>query len=64
MQQYEVKVLEVFSYIVKVEAESEQAAQAAAEKLVWHGNYPDGEDLPDAVYDYTLPRDEWKVWEA
>ena len=62
--QYEVKVLEVFSYIVKVEAESEQEARAAAEKLVWHGNYPDGEDLPEAEYDYTLDRDEWRVWEA
>lgn len=62
--QYEVKVLEVFSYTVKVEAESEQAARAAAEELVWHGNYPDGEELPDAVYDYTLDRDEWPVNKA
>ena len=62
--QYEVKVLEVFSYVVKVEAESEQAAQAQAEELVAAGCYPNGEDIPDAVYDYTLDRDEWRVWEA
>ena len=62
--QYEVEVLEVFSYVVAVEAESEREAQVKAEELVSEGYYPDGTELPQAEYDYSLNCDEWKVWEA
>jgi len=65
MPKFQVKVLEVHSQVVTVEAEDEQAAQAAAEEVVANGINQDGTDLPDeTAYDYTLDRNEWRVWSA
>lgn len=61
---YQVKALEVHAVIIEVEAEDEQDAQAKAEEVLSCGCYPDGTDVPEAVYDTTLSRDEWSVWEA
>ena len=61
---YQVKVQEVYSTIIDVEAEDEQEAQAKAEELLAAGCYEDNSDFPDAAYDYTLDRDEWPVWEG
>ena len=61
MTTFEVKVLEVHSFIVTVEAEDEQAAQAAAEDIVACGCYSDDTDLDEPVYDYTIDRSEWPV---
>jgi hypothetical protein len=64
MPKYQVKALEVHAVIIDVEAESEQEAQAKAEEILANGCYEDGRDVPDAVYDTTVGRDEWRVWEA
>jgi len=61
---YQVKALEVHAIIIDVEAESEQEAQAKAEEILACGCYPDDTLIPEAVYDTTLDRDEWRVWEA
>jgi hypothetical protein len=60
MAKYCVKVLEVWSTEVEVEAESKQEAQAIAEeKFVENGLDEDGE----TQYDYTLDRHKWPVTE-
>jgi hypothetical protein len=63
MAKFQVKVKEVHTQIITVEAESEQDAQAKAEEVLSTGVNQDGTDLPEEfVYDYTLERDEWNVW--
>lgn len=60
---YQVKVAEVYTTVIDVEAESEQEAQAKAEELLAIGCYPNGEEFEEVKYDYTLDRDQWVVWE-
>jgi hypothetical protein len=55
---YQVAIREVYKVIVDVEASSEEEAKAKAEQLLLN------EDVPDGEYDYTLPDEEWQVWEA
>ena len=55
---YQVAIREVYKVIVDVEASSEEEAKVKAEELLQSG------DLPEGEYDYTLPDDEWQVWEA
>jgi len=63
MPKFFVKVKEVHTQTIQVEAEDEQAAQAAAEEVLSTGVNQDGTDLNDeVVYDYTLERNEWNVW--
>lgn len=63
MPKFKVKVKEVHTQIIEVEADDEQAAQAAAEEVLSTGVNQDGSDLPDeTTYEYTLDRDEWNVW--
>jgi hypothetical protein len=63
MAKFQVKIKEVHTQIITVEAEDEQSAQAAAEEVLSTGVNQDGTDLPEEViYDYTLDRDEWNVW--
>jgi len=65
MPTFQVKIKEVHTQIITVEAESEQDAQAAAEEVVATGVNQDGSDLPDDItYDYTMDRSEWNVWSA
>jgi len=65
MPKFQVKVKEVHTQIIEVEAESEQDAQAKAEEVLSTGVNQDGTDLPEElIYDHTLARDEWDVWEA
>lgn len=65
MPTFQVKIKEVHTQIITVEAEDEQDAQAKAEEVIATGVNQDGSDLPDeTVYDYTLDRDEWDVWSA
>ena len=55
---YQVAVHEVYKVIIDVEASSEEEAKQKAEELLQSVN------LPEPQYDYTLPDDEWQVWEA
>jgi len=65
MPTFQVKIKEVHTQIITVEAEDQQAAQAAAEEVLATGVNQDGSDLPnETVYDYTLERSEWDVWSA
>ena len=65
MARFQVKIKEVHTQIIEVEAEDEQAAQGAAEEVLSTGVQQDGTDLPNAlVYDHTLERNEWDVWAA
>jgi hypothetical protein len=65
MPTFQVKIKEVHTQIITVEAESEQDAQAKAEEVIATGVNQDGSDLPnETVYDYTLDRNEWDVWSA
>jgi len=65
MPTFQVKIKEVHTQIITVEADDEQAAQAAAEDVIATGVNQDGTDLPDeTAYDYTLERSEWDVWSA
>jgi hypothetical protein len=56
-KKYQVAIREVYKVIVDVEASSEEEAKVKAEELLQSG------DLPEGTYDYTLPDDEWQVWE-
>ena len=60
---YDVTVYDVYSYIIEVEAENDTDAREKAQKLYWHGNYPDGSPFPKAEYDYTLSYDDWTVFQ-
>lgn len=65
MPKFCVKVKEVHTQVIEVEAESEQDAQAKAEEVLEAGVNQDGSDLPEKVeYEYTLDRNEWNVWRA
>jgi hypothetical protein len=65
MPKFCVKVKEVHTQIVTVEADDEQDAQGKAEEVLATGVNQDGSDLPtDVTYDYTLDRNEWSVWRA
>ena len=57
-KKYEVAVREIYKTIIQVEASSEEEAKLKAEELL------QSEDIPQGTYDYTLPEDEWQVWEA
>lgn len=58
MKNYQVKICEVYSTIVDVEAENEdEARQRANERL-------ENDDLGEGEYDYTLEPEEWQVWEG
>lgn len=59
---YDVKVYDVYSYIITVDAENDNDARSKANKLFWHGNYPDGSSFPNAEYDYTMNNDDWTVF--
>jgi hypothetical protein len=61
---YEVKVYEVYSTTITVEAESEQDAQGIAEEILSAGCYPDNTDIPEVTYDYTMDRSDWSVYEV
>lgn len=64
MARFYVRIKEVHSQVIEVEAESEQDAQSKAEEVVSTGVNQDGSDLPDATEYYsTLDRDEWDVWQ-
>lgn len=60
---YEVIAYEVYSTTIVVEAESEQDAQGIAEEYLSAGCYPDGSDIKESVYDYTMSRDDWAVFQ-
>ena len=65
MPKFNVKVLEVHSQIVTVEAEDEDAARLAASEVVNTGISQDGSNLPEEVtYEYTLDYTEWNSWKA
>ena len=65
MPTFQVKIKEVHTQIITVEAEDEQDAQAKAEEVIATGVNQDGSDLPEeTTYDYTLDRNEWDVWSA
>lgn len=64
MPRFHVEIKEIHTQVIIVEAEDEQAAQAAAEEVLNTGLNQDGSDLPDAVqYSTTVSRDEWRVWQ-
>jgi hypothetical protein len=64
MPKFFVKIKEVHTQVIEVDAEDEQSAQAAAEEVLSTGVNQDGSDLPEAVvYGYTLDRNEWPVWQ-
>jgi hypothetical protein len=65
MPKFCVKIKEVHTQVIEVEAENEQDAQGVAEDVIATGVLQDGSDLPEETrYDYTLERDEWDVWSA
>ncbi len=65
MPTFQVKIKEVHTQIITVEADDEQDAQSKAEEVLATGVNQDGTELPgDTVYDYTLDRNEWNVWRA
>jgi len=65
MPKFCVKIKEVYTQIIEVEAENEQDAQGVAEDVVATGVLQDGNELPgESKYDYTLDRDEWDVWSS
>lgn len=56
---YAVKIMEVFSTLVEVEADNVEEAQAKAEDL-----YCENQSTIQAdTFEYTLDRDQWPLWE-
>ena len=61
---YWVKIAEVHTQDILVEAENEDAARKVASNTVDTGLYPDGDTLEDCThYSYTIDYSEWTVWE-
>jgi hypothetical protein len=64
MPKFFVKVQEVHTQTIEVDAEDHQSAQAAAEEVLSAGVNQDGTDLEEKLeYSHTLDRNEWRVWE-
>lgn len=64
MPKFFVKIQEIHTQVIEVEAEDEQAAQASAEEVLSTGVNQDGSDLPEEVtYDSTTDRNNWAVWQ-
>lgn len=62
---FQVKVKEVHTQIITVEADDAVSARTVAETVVESGIQQDGSNLPDETsYAFTLEKDEWDVWEA
>jgi len=63
MKTYYVKVAEVYTTEIKVEAEDENEAREIAEECLNAGENQDGSELEDGTYDYTIDSDEWVVYQ-
>lgn len=62
---YQVKIKEVHTQIIDVEAENEQDARNKAEEALIIGVDQNNYAIPlDMDYAYTLDKDEWDVWKA
>ena len=57
-QKYIVKVINVFSNLIAVDANNEEEAKEKAKELLL--NKPDGKDF-EHLYESTLPSDHWAV---
>ena len=57
-QKYIVKVINVFSNLISVDANNEEEAREKAKELLV--NKPDGEEF-EHLYESTLPSDHWAV---
>ena len=57
-QKYIVKVINVFSNLIAVDANNEEEAKEKAKELLV--NKPDGEEF-EHLYESTLPSDHWAV---
>lgn len=57
-QKYIVKVINVFSNLIAVDANNEEEAREKAKELLV--NKPDGEEF-EHLYESTLPSDHWAV---
>ena len=57
-QKYIVKVMNVFSNLIAVDANNEEEAKEKAKELLV--NKPDGEEF-EHLYESTLPSDHWAV---
>ena len=57
-QKYIVKVINVFSNLIAVDANNEEEAKEKAKELLL--NKPDGEEF-EHLYESTLPSDHWAV---
>lgn len=62
MSKFKVRVYEVHSVVLNIEADNEDEARQIATEIIENGQYPNGENVPDVVYDYTMDADDWGVW--
>ena len=58
---YEVKVQEIHTVTITVDALHESEARKQANSILESGVYPDGAALPEPVYETTADIDEWEV---
>ncbi len=65
MPKFCVKIKEVHTQVIEVDADDKQAALAVAQEVVNTGVLQDGSDLPANVqYEYMLDFNESNVWKA
>lgn len=64
MPKFFVKVKEVHTQVIEVEAPDAASARPAANAVLESGIQQDGSELPDNTeYSFTLEPDEWDVWQ-
>lgn len=64
MPKFQVKIKEVHTQVIEVEADDAAGAREAANSVLESGIQQDGSELPDATeYSFTLEQDEWDVWQ-
>lgn len=64
MPKFYVRVKEVHTQVIEVDAPDGPSAREAANAVLESGVQQDGSELPDATeYSFTLEQDEWDVWQ-
>jgi hypothetical protein len=58
---YKVKVYEVYSTIIEVDADSIPEAKNMVETILLHGSYPDGTDIDVGNFEYTMNSTDWDI---
>jgi hypothetical protein len=65
MAKFKVFVEDVYVSVIEVDSldvTTESDAREYAEAVLCYGQYPNGDELPEPIYDRTIESSKWVVW--